>query len=90
MIKEDELKRLRPYKQEPNNFTPRTTKIEQEFDLPSAGTIEMAGVPSGKMYVDNKVVLQNNLQMHDLERMFDSPDKFYLSNYLKNKVIKKR
>jgi hypothetical protein len=28
-----------------------------EVDMPKPGTIEMANMPAGKMFVDNKVVL---------------------------------
>ena len=50
----------------------------------------MLQAPNGRVFVDNKVVLQNGLTMEDLEKMFDNPDRFFLSNYLRNKVIKKR
>jgi hypothetical protein len=50
----------------------------------------MLQAPNGRVFVDNKVVLQNSLTMVDLEKMYDNPERFFLSNYLRNKVIKKR
>ena len=42
------------------------------------------------IYVDNKMVLENEISMDDLIRMADQPEKFRLSNYLRNKVLKER
>ena len=46
--------------------------------------------PEGKIFIDNKTVLSNQIGMEELERMYDQPDRFHLSNYLQNKVAKKR
>ena len=42
------------------------------------------------IFIDNKIVHLYNLKMSDIERMYDQPHKFYLSNYLKNRVINQR
>jgi len=42
------------------------------------------------IYVDNKMMMENQLGMEDLMRMAEQPHKFRLSNYLRNKVAKER
>ncbi len=43
-----------------------------------------------KIFVDNKMVLENEISMDDLLRMSEQPGKFTLSNYLKKKVWKEK
>lgn len=38
--------------------------------------------PTRLIYVDNKMVLENEISSEDLLRMADQPDKFRLSKYL--------
>ena len=42
------------------------------------------------IYVDNKMVMENQISMDDLIRMSEQPRKFTMSNYLRNKVKKER
>ena len=66
--------------------TKKTFMQEIEYNKP--GNVEIPG--KGLIFIDNKTVLQNDLKMEDVEAMFDQPEKFFLSNYLRNKVIKRR
>ena len=42
------------------------------------------------IYVDNKMVMENQISIEDLLKMSEQPDKFNLSNYLKTKVHKEK
>jgi len=54
------------------------------------GLIKDGGAPQKVIYVDNKIVLENNLSNEDLLKMADMPSKFHLSHYLRNKVRRLR
>lgn len=43
-----------------------------------------------KIYVDNKMVMENQISMDDLIRMSDQTNKFQLSNYLIRKVRREK
>jgi hypothetical protein len=52
----------------------------------SQGNVEMGS----KIYVDNKMVLENDISMDDLIRMSEQKNKFQLSQYLKRKVRREK
>mmetsp|Transcript_13602 Transcript_13602/g.9787 ORF Transcript_13602/g.9787 Transcript_13602/m.9787 type:complete len:84 (+) Transcript_13602:677-928(+) len=43
-----------------------------------------------QIYVDNNMVLENNLSLEDLEIMYSQPEKYRLSNYVRNRVLKEK
>lgn len=54
------------------------------------GLIKDGGGPQKLIYVDNKMVLENNISNEDLLKMANMPGKFHLSHYLRNKVRRLR
>jgi hypothetical protein len=40
------------------------------------------------VFVDNDLVVELGLRMEDLEIMYQQPDKYRLSNHLRNKVLR--
>ena len=54
-------------KNEIENFI-SNSKIENEHKYEPAGSIDY---PKNLIYIDNKIVLEYNLQLKDIERMYD-------------------
>lgn len=49
-----------------------------------------ASLGKGLIHVDNHLAYEMNLSTADLEGMMKQPDKYILSNHLRNKVLRER